>query len=61
MSANYTGILTTAANQSMERIHHRMPVVLDETEIEPWITRKEEASIFLHRIPIQLSRKCVEK
>ena len=54
-------ILTTAANQSMERIHHRMPVVLDETEIEPWITRKEEASIFLHRIPIQLSRKCVEK
>lgn len=54
-------ILTTAANRSMERIHHRMPVILEETEIEPWITRKEEASIFLHRIPVQLSGVRIDK
>lgn len=30
-------ILTTEANESMKDIHHRMPVILDQNSVEPWI------------------------
>lgn len=30
-------ILTTAANESMSPVHDRMPLILDEKDIEPWI------------------------
>lgn len=30
-------ILTTAANESIADVHHRMPVVLNRQEIKPWL------------------------
>ena len=30
-------ILTTSANQFMRRFHHRMPVILDDADCEPWL------------------------
>jgi putative SOS response-associated peptidase YedK len=30
-------VITTSANSLMEKIHHRMPVILDEKEYEPWL------------------------
>lgn len=33
-------ILTTDANQDMEKFHHRMPVILDKDKREQWLDRK---------------------
>lgn len=30
-------VLTTAANKEMNPFHHRMPVILSEDELEPWV------------------------
>ncbi|MFB6355247.1 MAG: SOS response-associated peptidase, partial [bacterium] len=30
-------IITTEANEKLEGIHHRMPVILSENEYEPWL------------------------
>ena len=34
-------LLTTAANETMEPIHHRMPVILENVDIEHWLTADE--------------------
>lgn len=38
-------ILTTGANQSMRAYHDRMPVLLTENEISPWLNRRNLAEI----------------
>lgn len=47
-------ILTTAANESMIRIHDRMPLILESEEIESWIMQDELLDCYLKRVPRQL-------
>lgn len=54
-------ILTTRANDSMDPIHHRMPVVLDESHISSWIQDPTYAQNILSEIPPQLGRVCREE
>jgi putative SOS response-associated peptidase YedK len=49
-------ILTTAANESMEEIHDRMPVVLKGDEVEKWILDNNSTSRILHQVPPLLIR-----
>ena len=47
-------ILTTQANASMEAVHERMPLILEEDEINDWIYQDEKTEEFLHKVPCQL-------
>lgn len=47
-------IITTAANSSMENIHHRMPVLLKKEEIQDYLLSKEFAHEVLTRTPYKL-------
>ena len=40
-------ILTRAAEGCMEEVHHRMPLILNEREIENWLLKKKEAAELL--------------
>jgi putative SOS response-associated peptidase YedK len=44
-------ILTTEANQSMEKIHNRMPLVLTKELIKPWLFDVNETNNILNKIP----------
>ena len=48
-------ILTTAANESMIRVHDRMPLVLEEGQLEQWFDDGEMEKI-LRQTPTLLSR-----
>lgn len=50
-------ILTTAANPSMEPVHDRMPLLLEEEEILPWILDSNAAKEILKKVPYLLERK----
>lgn len=47
-------ILTTAANDSMRPVHDRMPLILEETELDSWIWEDSEVSSFLGKLPPSL-------
>lgn len=47
-------ILTTQANASMEPVHERMPLILEEDEINDWIYQDSKTEEFLHKMPCQL-------
>ena len=49
-------ILTTAANSSMEPIHDRMPLLLEETEVSDWLLNNNSTDELLRKIPPLLSR-----
>lgn len=49
-------ILTTAANQSMEAVHSRMPLVLRKEQIAPWLNDSQAAGDILHLQPPRLER-----
>jgi len=50
-------ILTTEANVSMAPVHDRMPLILEESEIEPWLYREDWTESLLRKMPKMLSRK----
>lgn len=50
-------ILTTEANESMLPVHDRMPLILEENEIIPWICERERTGDILHKIPCLLKRR----
>ncbi|MDE7326296.1 MAG: SOS response-associated peptidase [Lachnospiraceae bacterium] len=50
-------ILTTRANESMEPVHSRMPLLLEEEEILPWIVQPDLTQDFLRKIPNRLERR----
>lgn len=50
-------ILTTSANASVAPVHRRMPLILEEEELENWIFEEEYMRKVLQKIPVQLSRK----
>ena len=53
-------IVTTAANASMREVHHRMPVILDEEEIEDWLFDPAAAAEILQLIPPELEKTAVD-
>ena len=50
-------ILTTQANASMKPIHDRMPLVLEESELIPWIFDRRKAGELLQKVPCLLEQK----
>lgn len=50
-------ILTTEANASMKPVHDRMPLILEEKEITPWILDDGKAIDILHKTPCLLERR----
>ena len=50
-------ILTTQANASVSPVHNRMPVVLDESELEDWVYDDKFTEYALHKIPPKLWRE----
>ncbi len=50
-------MLTTAANASMAPIHDRMPLILEESEIEPWLYQPDWTESLLRKVPGELSRE----
>ena len=43
-------IITTAANRTIERIHNRMPVILDEAGAADWMNLREPNPLSLKRL-----------
>lgn len=50
-------ILTTKANDSVNPVHSRMPLILNEGEMENWVYDDEFTKYALHKIPPELCRK----
>lgn len=50
-------ILTTEANASVGPVHNRMPLVLDEGELEDWVYDDKFTEYALHKIPPELWRE----
>jgi len=50
-------ILTTAANDSVEQIHNRMPVIIEKNAIDAWLSDEEFAEDYLKKeMPALTSR-----
>lgn len=50
-------ILTTAANESMQPVHDRMPLILERGEMEEWLWDDRRAMEILQKEPVRLERK----
>ena len=50
-------ILTTEANESMKPVHDRMPLILEKSEIEPWIFSGEKSKDILKKVPCLLEKR----
>ena len=44
-------IITTAANISMKPVHDRMPLILENNEIVPWILEEQSTDKILNKVP----------
>lgn len=53
-------ILTTSANQSISDVHHRMPVILQRNEIQPWLYDQGAVDDILFGAHPELIRHSVE-
>lgn len=52
-------ILTTEANESMQDIHSRMPLVIPRYDIKDWLFDNSASGEILHRVPPMLTKKAV--
>lgn len=52
-------ILTTAANESVKKVHDRMPLILEENQLTAWLEEDGMTECFLRQTPVQLER-CAE-
>lgn len=50
-------ILTTGANASVSPVHHRMPLILEEKELEEWVYDDAFLESALHKSPPLLERR----
>ena len=50
-------ILTTEANPSVSPVHDRMPLILEQDELNDWVMDDRAAEHFLHKTPVLLERK----
>jgi putative SOS response-associated peptidase YedK len=48
-------ILTTEANESMQNIHDRMPLIMEQRELETWLYDDNSVEFLLHKKPGGLS------
>ena len=53
-------ILTTRANRSVREIHERMPIIIEESDIEDWVS-DETFEHLLHSEPESLSHEAEVK
>lgn len=44
-------IITTQANESVSPTHHRMPVILEPSELEDWVLNKDIIPFILNKVP----------
>ena len=49
-------ILTTEANSSVKPVHDRMPLILERSELEDWVTDDNAVEYFLHKTPAMLGK-----
>ena len=42
-------IVTIAANESVRPVHDRMPLILEENEVQPWICEDDKVGFFLEK------------
>ena len=49
-------ILTTEANPSVKPVHDRMPLILERSELEDWVTDDNAVEYFLHKTPAMLGK-----
>ena len=49
-------ILTTQANPSMEKVHDRMPLVLEQDQVRDWLLDSRAADNILRQTPVLLDR-----
>ena len=49
-------ILTTEANASVRPVHDRMPLILEQSEIEDWVMGNGVTEHFLRKTPILLEK-----
>lgn len=54
---NRFSIITTTANESMIKIHDRMPLILEEEQIMEWIFDNDKAIELLNYQPVLLNRE----
>ena len=47
-------IITTHANASMRPFHHRMPLILEEKEMQDWLFEEEATNFLLCKRPVNL-------
>lgn len=47
-------IITTEANESVRSTHSRMPVILEQNELENWVFDTQAASFILNKTPVPL-------
>lgn len=50
-------ILTTQPNASMEKIHDRMPLILEADQIRPWLCNTGNVGIILNQTPVLLEHR----
>ena len=48
--------MTTAANESMIKVHDRMPLILEKGQLKDWFDDRKMEHI-LHQVPVQLKRE----
>ena len=47
-------ILTTEANSSVAPVHNRMPLILEQEELEEWVLDDKATDYLLHKTPVLL-------
>lgn len=47
-------IITTEANESVKKIHERMPLILEQKELENWLYDDSSLDFLLHKVPVML-------
>ena len=50
-------IITTEANESMRKVHDRMPLLLEESEVAGWLRNDKSTEEFLRKKPEELERE----
>lgn len=50
-------IITTQANESVSPVHPRMPLILEEQELDSWLYDDDFLEVVLHKTPQQLQRE----
>lgn len=56
IESNCFVILTTTANTSVISVHNRMPLILEQNEIENWIFDHQFIEYAVHKVPVELNK-----